>query len=166
MAERRMRKQFRVGTGYDIHRLVVGRKLILGGMEIPFEKGLLGHSDADALTHAICDALLGAAALGDIGRHFPDNDATFAGISSLRLLEKVKELLHKAGYRIGNIDVTVHAERPKLSKWIDLMRRQLATTLGEEIENISIKAKTNEGLDVVGRGEAIVVSVVVLIYYD
>ncbi len=155
---------FRVGTGYDIHRLVAGRKLILGGIEIPYEKGLLGHSDADAVSHAICDALLGAATLGDIGRHFPDNEANLAGISSLRLLEKVKDLLHNAGYGIGNIDVTVHAEKPKLSKFIELMRQQLATTLAIEVEDISIKAKTNEGLDAVGRGEAIAASAIALIY--
>ena len=149
--------------GYDIHRLEVGRRLVLGGVEIPFDKGLAGHSDADAVIHAICDALLGAGALGDIGRHFPDTDPAYAGISSLRLLEIVRDLLSKERYQIGNIDITVHAERPKLSSFVGAMRERLAAALGIDIRSINIKAKTNEGLDAVGRGEAIAASAIALI---
>jgi 2-C-methyl-D-erythritol 2,4-cyclodiphosphate synthase len=155
--------QFRVGTGYDIHRLETGRRLVLGGVEIPHERGLAGHSDADAVAHAICDALLGAGSLGDIGRHFPDSDPAYAGISSLRLLERVRDLLASEGYRIGNIDVTIHAERPKMSGFIGAMRERLSETLGLDTGLINIKAKTNEGLDAVGRGEAIAATAVALI---
>jgi 2-C-methyl-D-erythritol 2,4-cyclodiphosphate synthase len=157
---------FRIGTGYDIHQLVAGRPLKLGGVEIPFERGLKGHSDADAVAHAICDALLGAAALGDIGQHFPDNNPAYAGADSLRLLAEVRDLIIRAGYRISNIDVTVHAERPKLRNYIIPMRERLASTLGIEVDRVSIKAKTNEGLDSIGRGEAIAASAAVLIYAD
>jgi 2-C-methyl-D-erythritol 2,4-cyclodiphosphate synthase len=155
--------RFRIGTGYDIHRLEAGRRLILGGVEIPFDRGLAGHSDADAVIHAICDALLGAGALGDIGRHFPDTDPVYAGISSLRLLEAVRDLIEKESYQIGNIDVTVHAEKPKLRHFIDAMRERIAETLEINIGDINIKAKTNEGLDAVGRGEAIAASAVAIL---
>lgn len=155
---------YRIGQGYDIHRLVEGRRLILAGIEIPFELGLMGHSDADIVAHAICDALLGAAALGDIGRHFPDNDPRYAGTDSMIFLERAKELLVERGYQIANIDITVHAERPKLARYREQMREKLATVLGIELSQVSIKAKTNEGLDSVGRGEAMAATAVALIY--
>jgi 2-C-methyl-D-erythritol 2,4-cyclodiphosphate synthase len=145
----------RVGIGYDIHRLVEGRKLILGGVELEFERGLLGHSDADVLTHAVCDALLGAAGLGDIGRHFPDTDERFRGISSLKLLAEVGGLVAGKGYRVGNIDAVVVLERPKLAPRAGEMASNLARTLGIEPGRVNIKAATNEGLDAAGRGEAI-----------
>jgi 2-C-methyl-D-erythritol 2,4-cyclodiphosphate synthase len=145
----------RIGTGYDIHRLVDGRKLVLGGVEIPFEKGLLGHSDSDVLTHAICDALLGAAAVGDIGTHFPDTDPQWEGASSLDFLTRVIELLADRGYQVGNIDATVIAERPKLRPHIQAMRETLAMVLQVDVDQVSVKAKTSEGLESVGRGEAI-----------
>ncbi|MEW6208448.1 MAG: 2-C-methyl-D-erythritol 2,4-cyclodiphosphate synthase [Acidobacteriota bacterium] len=154
---------FRTGTGYDIHPLVKGRRLILGGVEIPFEKGLLGHSDSDALTHAICDALLGAAALGDIGRHFPDSDPELKGASSLDLLSRVVELIAERGYRVANIDAVVVAERPRLAPFIEEMRSKLAAVLEIDMEQVSVKAKTNEGLDSVGRGEAMAAHAVALI---
>jgi 2-C-methyl-D-erythritol 2,4-cyclodiphosphate synthase len=154
---------FRIGAGYDIHHLVEGRRLILGGVEIPFEKGLLGHSDSDALTHAVCDALLGAAALGDIGRHFPDSDAKWKGASSLELLARVVELIAERGYRVANIDATVVAERPRLAPFIEEMRNRLAQVLEVEMEQVSVKAKTNEELDAVGRGEAMAAHAVALI---
>ena len=153
----------RIGTGFDIHRLVEGRKLILGGVEVPFEKGLLGHSDSDVLTHAVCDALLGAAALGDIGSHFPDSDERFKGASSLDLLARVVELLTARGYRIANIDATVMAERPKLAPHIPMMREHLASRLGIAVEQVSVKAKTAEGLESIGRGEAMAAQAVALI---
>jgi 2-C-methyl-D-erythritol 2,4-cyclodiphosphate synthase len=153
----------RIGIGYDIHRLVEGRKLILGGVDIPFEKGLLGHSDSDVLTHAICDALLGAAALGDIGSHFPDTDPRFKGASSLDMLAHVVELLEQASYRIANIDSTIIAEKPKLAPHIASIRQQLATVLRVDVRQVSVKAKTNETLDSVGRGEAIAAQAVTLI---
>ena len=159
-----MSESSRTGIGYDIHRLVEGRKLILGGVEIPFEKGLLGHSDSDVLSHAICDALLGAAALGDIGTHFPDSDPRWAGASSLEFLARAVEMLTERGYRISNIDTTVMAERPKLWPYIDAMRARLASVLGVDVGQISIKAKTNEGLESVGRNEAMVAQAVVLIH--
>ncbi len=155
---------FRVGTGYDIHRLETDRPLILGGVEIPFEKGLVGHSDADALSHAVCDALLGAAALGDIGEHFPDTDPNYLGASSLKFLEKVLTLLTENNYKIGNIDVTVCAERPKLRNLKKTIQEKLAETLKIDTTQINIKGKTNEGLDSVGRGEAIAVWAIALIY--
>lgn len=153
----------RIGTGYDIHRLVEGRKLVLGGVEIPFEKGLLGHSDSDVLTHAICDALLGAAALGDIGTHFPDNDPRWAGASSLEFLSRVVEMLTEKGYRVHNVDATVMAERPKLRPYVEAIRERLASVLQIDPDSVNIKAKTNEGLESVGRGEAIAAQAVVLL---
>jgi 2-C-methyl-D-erythritol 2,4-cyclodiphosphate synthase len=153
----------RIGIGYDIHRLVEGRKLILGGVEIPFERGLLGHSDSDVLTHAICDALLGAAALGDIGSHFPDTDLRFKGASSLDMLEHVVELLAEQGFRIANIDATVITEKPKLAPHLATIRQQLATVMQIDIGQVSVKAKTNEKLDAVGNGEAMQAQAIVLI---
>jgi 2-C-methyl-D-erythritol 2,4-cyclodiphosphate synthase len=156
----------RVGIGYDIHRLIEGRKLVLGGVEIPFEKGLLGHSDSDVLTHAICDALLGAAAMGDIGTHFPDTDPRWACASSLDFLARVIELLAVRGFRIANLDATVMAERPRLDVHIQAIREQLASVLRVDISQISVKAKTNEGLESVGRGEAMAAQAVVLLNVD
>ncbi|HXG65896.1 MAG TPA: 2-C-methyl-D-erythritol 2,4-cyclodiphosphate synthase [Blastocatellia bacterium] len=153
----------RIGTGYDIHRLVEGRRLVLGGVEIPFDKGLLGHSDSDVLTHAICDALLGAASLGDIGRHFPDTDPRYRGAPSLDLLAAVVELITGRGYAVVNVDAVVLAERPKLAPHIDAMRERLATVLRVGVEHVSVKAKTNEGLDAVGRGEAMAAHAVALL---
>jgi 2-C-methyl-D-erythritol 2,4-cyclodiphosphate synthase len=145
----------RVGIGYDLHRLAAGRKLILGGIEVPFEKGPEGHSDGDALAHAICDALLGAAQLCDIGTHFPDSDPQWKGASSLRFLEHVRALLAARRLRIGHIDAIVIVERPKLGPHFPAMREALAGALGIESQRINLKAKTNEGVDAVGRGEAI-----------
>lgn len=145
----------RVGIGYDIHRLVEGRKLILGGVELDFERGLLGHSDADVLIHAVGDALLGAAGLGDIGRHFPDTDQRYRGISSLKLLFEIGNLIAGRDYWIGNIDAVVILERPKLAPRIGEMVENLARALRIDPSRINIKATTNEGLDAVGRGEAI-----------
>lgn len=142
----------RVGTGYDVHRLVENRKLILGGVEIPCEKGLLGHSDADVLVHAIMDALLGAAALGDIGQHFPDNDPEFEGISSMKLLARVKELLEEKLYIIENIDSTVIAQRPKLAKFIPKMKENIARVLEIDPSQVNVKATTEEGLGFTGEG--------------
>ena len=158
-----MSESTRIGIGYDIHRLVEGRKLVLGGVEIPFEKGLLGHSDSDVLTHAICDALLGAAALGDIGRHFPDSDPRWAGASSLEFLRRVVELVTQKGYRVASIDATVIAERPKLMPYVQTIRESLAAVLKVDIDQVNIKAKTNEGLESVGRGEAMTAQAVALI---
>lgn len=155
--------EFRIGTGYDIHPLVEGRRLILGGVEIPYEKGLLGHSDSDALTHAVCDALLGAAALGDIGRHFPDSNPRWRGASSLDLLKRVVELIAKRGYRVSNIDAVIVAERPRLAPFIEEMRSRLAGVLEIDMEQVSVKAKTNEGLDSIGRGEAMAAHAVALL---
>ena len=145
----------RVGMGYDVHRLVKERKLILGGVEIPYEKGLLGHSDADVLLHAIMDALLGAAALGDIGKHFPDTDPAYKGISSIRLLEHVGRLLEEHNYVVGNIDATIIAQRPKMAPHIPKMRANVAKALGIEESQINIKATTEEGLGFTGTGEGI-----------
>lgn len=158
-----MSESSRIGIGYDIHRLVEGRKLVLGGVEIPFEKGLLGHSDSDVLTHAICDALLGAAALGDIGAHFPDSDARWAGASSLEFLARVVEMVTEKGYRVANVDATVIAERPKLVPYVKAIRESLAPVLRIDIDQLSVKAKTNEGLDQLGRGEAISVQAAALL---
>jgi 2-C-methyl-D-erythritol 2,4-cyclodiphosphate synthase len=158
-----MSESSRIGIGYDIHRLVEGRKLVLGGVEIPFEKGLLGHSDSDVLTHAICDALLGAAALGDIGTHFPDSDPRWAGASSLDFLARVVELVTKSGYRTANIDATVIAERPKLTTHVESMRGKLASAMRIDVDQINVKAKTNEGLEAVGRGEAIAAQAIALL---
>ena len=145
----------RVGMGYDVHRLVEGRDLILGGVKIDYEWGLLGHSDADVLLHAIMDAILGAAALGDIGEHFPDTDAAYKGASSLRLLAAVRDLVTEAGYRIGNVDATIIAQRPKMRPYIDKMRENIAETLGIAVEQINVKATTEEGLGFTGTGEGI-----------
>jgi 2-C-methyl-D-erythritol 2,4-cyclodiphosphate synthase len=150
-----MSETHRIGIGYDIHRLVEGRNLVLGGVEIPFEKGLLGHSDSDVLTHAICDALLGAASLGDIGTHFPDSDPRWAGASSLEFLARVVELVTENGYRVANVDATVIAERPRLMPYVQTMRENLASVLQIDLDQVNIKAKTNEGLESLGRGEAI-----------
>ena len=145
----------RVGMGYDVHRLVEGRDLIIGGVNIPYEKGLLGHSDADVLLHAISDALLGAAALGDIGKHFPDTDPAYKGISSLLLLEKVGELLETEGFLIENIDATIIAQAPKMRPHIDTMRGNIAKALGITVEQVNVKATTEEGLGFTGTGEGI-----------
>ena len=145
----------RVGMGYDVHRLTEGRPLILGGVEIPYEKGLLGHSDADVLLHAIMDALLGAAALGDIGRHFPDTDPAYEGISSIRLLEQTGALLEEADYAIGNIDAVIIAQRPKMAPYIPRMREHIAEALKISVSQINIKATTEEGLGFTGTGEGI-----------
>lgn len=153
----------RVGMGYDVHRLVEGRDLILGGVQIPYEKGLLGHSDADVLLHAIMDALLGAAALGDIGKHFPDSDEAYKGISSIRLLEKVGELLEEHFYFIGNIDATVIAQRPKLAPYREEMRENVAKALGISVDQVSIKATTEEGLGFTGMGEGISAQAIALL---
>ena len=153
----------RVGIGYDVHRLVAGRRLVLGGVEIPHELGLLGHSDADALTHAICDALLGAAGLGDIGTRFPDSDERYRGISSLQLLEEVARLVRERGYRPINIDATVIAERPKLTPHLPAMKDALGRVLRMSVERIGLKATTTEGLGAVGRGEGIAAMAVCLI---
>ena len=153
----------RVGMGYDVHRLVEGRDLILGGVQIPYEKGLLGHSDADVLLHAIMDALLGAAALGDIGKHFPDSDEAYKGISSIRLLEKVGELLEEHFYFIGNVDATVIAQRPKLAPYREEMRENVAKALGISVDQVSIKATTEEGLGFTGTGEGISAQAIALL---
>lgn len=154
---------FRIGTGYDVHRLVENRKLIMGGVEIPYEKGLLGHSDADVLLHAIMDAMLGAAALGDIGKHFPDNDEAYHGISSMILLEKTAELLKEHGYQVVNIDSTVIAQRPKLASYIQQMRENIASALQLDADCVSVKATTEEGLGFTGEGLGIAAQAVCLI---
>jgi len=156
-------RNLRIGSGYDVHRLVEGRRLVLGGIDIPFAMGLLGHSDADVLIHAICDALLGAAALGDIGGHFPDTAEEYKDIDSQRLLEKVKLLLRDEGWSIINIDCTIIAQRPRLAAYIPAMRIKLAQTLTIEAEQISIKATTTEGLGFAGRGEGIASQAIALI---
>ena len=153
----------RVGHGYDVHRLVEGRKLILGGVEIPWEKGLLGHSDADVLLHALMDAILGAAALGDIGLHFPDSDERYAGADSLRLLTEVARLLNEAGYRLVNADCTILAQRPKLMPHLPQMRANIARALEADLDAISVKATTEEGLGFTGDGSGIAAHAVVLI---
>jgi len=153
----------RIGHGYDVHRLVEGRKLILGGVEIPWEKGLLGHSDADVLTHALMDALLGAAALGDIGKLFPDNDERYAGADSVELLREVTRRIGEAGYRVGNVDCTVIAQRPKLAPHIPLMRERLAEAMGVSLPQVSVKATTEEGLGFSGEGLGIAAHAVALI---
>jgi 2-C-methyl-D-erythritol 2,4-cyclodiphosphate synthase len=158
-----MNESFRIGIGYDIHRLVEGRKLVLAGIEIPYERGLLGHSDSDVLAHAICDALLGAAALGDIGAHFPDTDERYRGASSLDLLDRVVELITERGYQVANVDAVVMAERPRLRPYVEAMRERLASTLKVDIDSVSVKAKTSEGLESVGRGEAMAAQAVVLL---
>ena len=153
----------RIGHGYDVHRLVEGRRLILGGVEIPYEKGLLGHSDADVLTHALMDALLGAAALGDIGKLFPDNDPNYEGADSVGLLREVRRVLSENGYRVGNVDCTVIAQRPKLAPHIPQMRRNLADAMGVDLNCVSVKATTEEGLGFSGEGLGIAAHAVALI---
>lgn len=153
----------RVGMGYDVHRLVPERDLIIGGVKIPYEKGLLGHSDADVLLHAIMDALLGAAALGDIGKHFPDNDPAYKGADSLMLLGRVGEILSEEGYVIENIDSTIIAQKPKMAPHIEQMRKNIADTLGLDISRVNVKATTEEGLGFTGTGEGISAQAVGLI---
>lgn len=153
----------RIGHGYDVHRLVEGRSLILGGVRIPFEKGLDGHSDADVLTHAVMDALLGAAAMGDIGKLFPDTDDRYLGADSIALLREVDRRLTEAGYRLGNLDVTVIAQRPKLAPYINQMRQNLAAALWTELQNVSVKATTEEHLGFTGSGEGIAAHAVCLL---
>ena len=153
----------RIGIGNDVHRLESGRKLILGGVRIPSSKGPVGHSDGDALTHAICDALLGAAALGDIGRHFPDTSRRWRNASSLLFLRRIRKLLDRAGFAIVNIDSTIGLERPKLAPHIPRMQKKVAVALGLKPHQVSIKAKSGEGLDAVGRGEAIRADAIVLV---
>lgn len=153
----------RIGHGYDVHRLVEGRALVLGGVHIPFKKGLDGHSDADVLTHAVMDALLGAAAMGDIGKLFPDTDDRYLGADSIALLREVDRRLTEAGYRLGNLDVTVIAQRPKLAPYINQMRQNLAAALRTELQNVSVKATTEEHLGFTGSGEGIAAHAVCLL---
>ncbi len=156
----------RVGLGYDVHKLVEGRKLILGGVDIPYEKGLLGHSDADVLLHAITDALFGAAALGDIGSHFPDTDLRYKGADSLKLLEACGRELREHGWRVGNIDAVIVAQRPKLLPYVLQMRENIARVLGIDISQVSVKGKTEEGLGFTGSGEGMAVHAVCLLEKD
>lgn len=153
----------RIGTGYDVHRLVAGRKLILGGVEIPYEKGLLGHSDADVLVHAVMDALLGAAALGDIGGHFPDSDPRYEGADSLALLREVCRILRVAGFEPGNVDATIVAQEPKLAPHIPAMRRNIAAAMGLDTSCVSVKATTEERLGFTGEGLGIAAQAAALI---
>lgn len=153
----------RIGMGYDVHRLTENRKLILGGVDIPYEKGLLGHSDADVLLHAIMDALLGAAALGDIGKHFPDTDPAYKGISSVELLKHVCGLLDEHGYKIGNIDATIIAQKPKMAPHIPTMRENVAKALNIQVDQINIKATTEEGLGFTGEGLGIASNAICMI---
>ena len=153
----------RIGHGYDVHRLVEERKLILGGVDVPYDRGLLGHSDADVLTHAVMDALLGAAGLGDIGQHFPDTDPTYKGADSLKLLDHVMVLLAQRGFRVGNVDATVIAQRPKLAGFIPQMRANLAARIGIAEDRVNVKATTEEKLGFTGAGEGIAVHAVALL---
>ena len=153
----------RIGHGYDVHRLTEDRKLILGGVEIPWERGLLGHSDADVLTHAVMDALLGAAAMGDIGKLFPDTDPAYKGADSLELLRNVVERLHRAGYDVGNVDATLVAQRPKLAPYLPQMKENLARVMGVEADRVNIKATTEEHLGFTGREEGIAAHAVCLL---
>ncbi|HAX29660.1 MAG TPA: 2-C-methyl-D-erythritol 2,4-cyclodiphosphate synthase [Oscillibacter sp.] len=153
----------RVGHGYDVHRLVAGRALILGGVTVPFDRGLLGHSDADVLTHAVMDALLGAAALGDIGKLFPDSDAAYAGADSIALLRRVTALLREHGWQVGNVDATVVAQTPKLAPYVPEMRRRLAEAMGLDMDCVSVKATTEERLGFTGSGEGMAAHAVALI---
>ena len=155
--------KLRVGHGYDVHRLVEGRALILGGVAVPFDRGLLGHSDADVLTHAVMDALLGAAALGDIGQLFPDSDAAYAGADSIALLEQVTALLREHGWQVGNVDATVVAQAPKLAPYVPDMRRRLAEAMGLDVDCVSVKATTEERLGFTGSGEGMAAHAVALI---
>ena len=156
----------RIGHGYDVHRLVAGRPLILGGVDIPWERGLLGHSDADVLTHAVMDALLGAAGLWDIGHAFPDDDPAYAGADSLGLLDRVMEMLRSRGYRVGNVDATVLAQRPKLAPYIPQMRANLAARMGVDPDRVNVKATTEEGLGFTGAGEGMAAHAVALLERD
>ena len=153
----------RIGMGYDVHRLVPERDLILGGVKIEYEKGLLGHSDADVLLHAIMDAVLGAAALGDIGKHFPDTDPAYKGASSIRLMEHVRDLVHGEGFYVENVDATIIAQKPKMRPYIDEMRQNIADALGVELSRINVKATTEEGLGFTGSGEGISAQAVCLL---
>ena len=155
----------RIGHGYDVHRLTEGRPLILGGVHIPYERGLLGHSDADVLAHAVMDALLGAAALGDIGKHFPDTDPAYAGADSIALLERVTALLREHGWQVGNVDATILAQRPKLAPHIDQMRDNLARHMNVTAEQVNVKATTEEGLGFTGSGEGMAAQAVCLLEY-
>ena len=155
--------KLRVGHGYDVHRLVEGRALILGGVTVPFDRGLLGHSDADVLTHAVMDALLGAATLGDIGKLFPDSDAAYAGADSIALLERVTALLREHGWQVGNVDATVVAQAPKLAPYIPDMRRRLAEAMGLDVDGVSVKATTEEHLGFTGSGEGMAAHAVALV---
>ena len=155
--------KLRVGHGYDVHRLVEGRALILGGVTVPFDRGLLGHSDADVLTHAVMDALLGAAALGDIGKLFPDSDAAYAGADSIALLERVTALLREHGWQVGNMDATVVAQAPRLAPYIPEMRRRLAEAMGLDVDCVSVKATTEERLGFTGSGEGMAAHAVALV---
>ncbi len=155
---------FRIGSGYDVHKLVEGRKCIIGGVDIPFELGLLGHSDADVLLHAICDALLGAAALGDIGKHFPDTDPKYEGADSIKLMEETARLVRESGYEIGNVDATIIAQKPKMRPHIDSMRANIAKALNIPINCVNVKATTEEGLGFTGAMEGISSQAVALIY--
>lgn len=155
--------KLRVGHGYDVHRLVEGRALILGGVTVPFDRGLLGHSDADVLTHAVMDALLGAAALGDIGKLFPDSDAAYAGADSIALLERVTALLREHGWQVGNVDATVVAQAPRLAPYVPEMRRRLAEAMGLDVDCVSVKATTEERLGFTGSGEGMAAHAVALI---
>ena len=156
----------RIGLWYDVHKLVTDRKLILGGVEIPYEYGLLGHSDADVLLHAIMDSLLGASALGDIGKHFPDTDPKYKGISSIALLKEVGKLLYENGYKISNIDSTIIAQKPKMAPHIQLMRKNIANALNIDIDQINVKATTEEGLGFTGEGLGISSQSICLLYKD
>lgn len=156
--------KFRVGQGYDVHRLVTDRRLILGGVDIPYEKGLLGHSDADVLAHAVMDALLGAAALGDIGKLFPDNDPEYEGADSLMLTRRVARVLEENGYAISNVDATIIAQSPKLAPYIDKMRENIAAALNIPVTDVSVKATTEEKLGFTGSGEGIAAQAAALIY--
>ena len=153
----------RIGHGYDVHRLVEGRRLILGGVEVPHTLGLLGHSDADVLTHAVMDALLGAAGLGDIGRHFPDTDPAYAGADSLKLLDHVEELLGARGWQVGNVDATILAQRPKLAPYLEQMRENLAARMKAALEQVNVKATTEEKLGFTGAEEGIAAHAVCLL---
>ncbi len=157
---------FRVGTGYDVHRLVENRPLILGGVDIPYQKGLAGHSDADVLTHAICDAILGALGLGDIGRHFPDSDPAYKGISSLTLLEHVAERMRQKAYRVGNLDAVIIAQQPRLRDYIDPMREKLAQVLQISPDAVNVKATTTEGLGFTGSGDGIAAQAIVSLLHE
>ena len=153
----------RIGTGYDVHRLVEGRELVLGGVTIPFEKGLLGHSDADVLVHAVCDALLGAAGLGDIGMHFPDTDPVYKDISSMRILSKTREMLIVKGFRVINVDATIMAEAPKMSPYRAQMQKNISRMIEIDSDRVNVKATTTETLGMIGRGEGIAAFCVALI---